>query len=136
MKENDRKEFSQITWQLMRFGLVNLSGAGIALGILNIFMFLWSNFAVANIVIFVIVVTWNFILHRRFTFSTNGPFIHQWFKYFFVSLGASALSWIISIGLYYSFSFFNKHFNYAALMGVGFTCIANFFYTRSYVFQR
>ena len=107
MKENSRKEFSQIAWQFVKFCLVSLPGAGIAFGILNIFMFLWGNLPVASVVVFVIVVTWNFILHRRFTFScTVDPVIHQWFKFVLACLGVAVLNWIISIGLYYSFLFF------------------------------
>lgn len=137
MKENSRKEFSQIAWQFVKFCLVSLPGTGLAFAILNILMFLWANFFAANIVTFVIVVTWNFVLHRRFTFGcTAGPVIHQWFKFVLACLGVAVLNWAISIGLYYNFPYFNKHFNYAVLMGVGFTCIANFLYSRSHVFQK
>jgi putative flippase GtrA len=137
MKENSQKEFSQITLQFIKFCLVSLPGAGIAFGVLNIFMFLWGNFPAANVVTFVIVVTWNFILHRRFTFGCSAaPITCQWVKYVLVCLQVTALNWIISISLYYSFPYFSKHFNITALIGTGSACIASFIYSRSHVFRK
>jgi len=137
VKENKRVEFSQIAWQFVKFCLVSLPGVGLAFGFLNIFMFLLNNFPAANAVTFLIVVTWNFILHRRFTFGcTTGSAIHQWFKYVLAYLGAAVLNLTISMSFYYSFDYFNRHFNYAAITGAGFACIAHFLHSRSHVFRK
>ncbi len=122
--------------QFMKFCFVSLPGMGIAFIILNILMAVWGNFALANGVTFIIVVTWNFLVHRKYTFgcsSTRG--ICQWFKYFLACLLATVLNWSISMGLYYNTIFFAEHFNCSALVGTGLASVATFIISRKCVFR-
>ncbi|MFX0210657.1 MAG: GtrA family protein [Candidatus Hodarchaeota archaeon] len=121
----------------MTFSIVGLSGMAVGLGILNLCMFLWHNFPLANIAAFIGAVTWNFLLNRRVTFkSTEKRFFRQWLEFVIACLGAAMLNWTVSLGLYYNLLFFSQHYNCAAIAGVAAGSIFNFFASRSYVFKR
>ncbi len=122
--------------QFTKFSLIGLSGMAVGLGALNLFMVIWRNFPMANVVAFFVAVTWNLLLNRRFTFApTNKSFSREWFEFVTAcSLGA-VLNWAISFSLYYTFSFFHEQFNYAAMIGVATAYLLNFTLSRLYVFR-
>lgn len=122
--------------QFVMFCLVGLSGVGAGLGVLNLCMAVYPCFPAANVAAFLVAATWNFLLNRRFTFGpTDKPFLRQWFQFLIASGGGAVLNWTVSMGLYYGLTFFRRHFNYAALLGITTACAANFLLSRSYVFR-
>ena len=131
---------SESLWELFRqlitFGGIGLSGVAVGLGTLNLCMILWRNFPVANMIAFLVAVTWNFFLNRRFTFKpVDKPLFRQWLEFAIACLGGTVVNWIVSMSLYYNVSFFNAHYNFAALAGVAAGCLFNFTSSRLYVFK-
>lgn len=125
------------TKQFIKFGLVGLSGIVVGLSIINLFMLLWHNFPLANIIAFFVAVTWNFILNRKFTFEkVEKPFPRQWGEFVISCLYGTIVNWMISMGLYYSLPFFYKHYNLAAIIGVSVGAFFNFMASKMYVFRK
>jgi putative flippase GtrA len=132
-----RSSSAQILRQFVKFGLVGLSGVGVGLGVLNICMWIWTCFPVANVVAFLVAVSWNFLLNRHFTFErVHKPIFRQWLEFIIACLGGAGVNWTVSMSLYYTISYFHQHYNYAALIGVGVSSLFNFMASRYYVFQK
>jgi len=127
----------KIVQQFIKFGLVGLSGVGVGLGVLNVCMWIWPCFPVANVIAFLIAVSWNFLLNRRFTFEpVNKSVFRQWLEFVIACLGGAGMNWAVSMTLYYTISYFHQHYNYAALIGVGISALFNFIVSRYYVFHK
>ena len=122
--------------QFASFALVGLSGVLVGLGVLNLCMLVAASFPLANGVAFLVAVTWNFWLNRRFTFDpTDKPLPQQWLRFVAVCAGGAVVNWAVSLGLYYGVAFFQQHYNCAALMGVAVASLFNFIAARSCVFN-
>ncbi len=122
--------------QFIFFGLIGASGIVVGLGILNLSMLIYQNFVIANLISFLVAVTWNFFLNRRFTFKSQDKSVfRQWCRFILACLTGAAANWAISMTLYYSLGHFYNHFNQAALIGVATGFIANFFLSKRFVFQ-
>jgi len=122
--------------QFLSFGIVGLTGVVVGLGTLNICMLIWHNFPLANVAAFLVAVTWNFFLNRRFTFTpTDKVVFRQWLEFITACLGGTLLNWIVSLTLYYSLVFFHYHYNFAAIIGIAVAALSNFTCSRLYVFK-
>ena len=122
--------------QFIKFALVGLTGLFVGLSALNIGMLIFHNFLTANIIAFLLAVTWNFLLNHRFTFGkTDKHIFRQWLEFTTACLAGAGVNWAISMTLYYSQDFFHSHYNLAALTGVAGGCMFNFISARYYVFN-
>lgn len=81
--------------ELLRFGLVGLSGLVVDLAVLHLYLALagdrpYSGQAIA----WCVAVTTNWALNRRFTFTGrgHGPMLRQWARFVTVNLGGAALN--------------------------------------------
>ena len=122
--------------RLVRFGGVGASGLVVGLTVLNLGMLISGRFMLANFAAFIVAVTWNFSLNRRFTFEPTGRWIgRQWAEFVLGSLGGAVVNWSISVSLYTSVDFFRDHYNAAALLGVAASAGGNFLWSRWVVFR-
>jgi len=122
--------------QLFRFGLVGLSGLAVGLASLNLVMWVVPQFLVANIAAFFFASSWNFVCHRAWTFApTHRDWWRQWAEFLAGSLNTSILNWAVSCSLYYSFFFFETHYNLAAIAGAIVAAGANFLWAKFIVFR-
>ena len=124
--------------QFMVFGMIGATGMAVGIGVVNLVMFQYKNFVLANIIAFFIAATWNFVLNRRFTFKIpqNTPFLPQWAMFLGSCVLGTICNWSISFSLYYTVSLFKEHYNFALIIGVAVGCVANFACAKYFVFKR
>ena len=123
--------------QFVIFGLVGLSGLGVALAIINVVMAWKGNFLLANFLAFFIAVTWNFFLNRRFTFKSHvrRGWIRQWAMFVVSCMLGTICNWAVSFSLYYGIELFYKHHNLAVICGVTVGYLCNFTCAKFAVFK-
>ncbi len=133
--------------QFVKFCLVGGSGMLIDLafvyGSMNM-LSLWTtiprnlHFKISRAVGFSFALTSNYLLNRKYTFTSAGKvnFCGQYMTYFAVSIMGLAANWLVSVLLYESSYFFQRHYLVASFMGIISGTLINFFGSKYIVFQK
>jgi dolichol-phosphate mannosyltransferase len=87
---------------------------------------------------FIFALSLNFILNRKITFpdAKHDRIINQYISFFAVCLLGMSVNWSISVFLYDVLPFFNKHYLFAAFIGIMGGFLLNFTGSRLYVFRK
>lgn len=78
-----------------------------------------APFRVARVVGFVVALTTNFLLNRKFTFGyrRGGGVMRQYFLFFAICTLGFLVNWIVSVSLFERTAFFHEHYLAAAFLG-------------------
>jgi dolichol-phosphate mannosyltransferase len=129
--------FATLT-EALTFGLVGASGTLVDLTMVYLSVDLLSlPFRAARVAGFMVAVTSNFFLNRRFTF-TNGArkgMLSQYGGFVAVSMAGFIVNWLVSVTLHESWQFFNTHYLAAAFAGVVCGMTINFIGSKFLVFN-
>ncbi|HNU91658.1 MAG TPA: GtrA family protein [Spirochaetota bacterium] len=106
--------------QFLTFSIIGTIGMVVDL----LFVFLAYDvagvpFRIARVVGFIVALTTNFALNRRFTFrdKNNGNLIRQYSLFFVICSIGFLINWVISVSLFEQTTFFHEHYLLAAFFG-------------------
>ncbi len=74
--------------RMVGYGVVGLTGIAVDLSIVEAGSLLGVHHLLAVVAAFVVAMTWNFILQRRFVYNAAGNIIRQYCRYFVVDVSA------------------------------------------------
>ncbi len=136
-------------WRLFRFKFRTLSefvvfsmigACGMVVDLTFVFIsydIMQIPFRSARAIGFVFALTSNFLLNRKFNFPKSGHgLIHQYIRFFAVSLAGFALNWTISVYLYDTKEFFHRYYLLAAFLGIVGGLAVNFLGSKFFVFRK
>ena len=125
--------------EMFRFGIVGLLGMVIDLSCVRIaFGSFDIPFRYSRIIGFVIALTFNFFLNKKFNFKKakqRNTYL-QYGEFLAVCLAGFSVNWLISVGLFERFAFFNTHYLVASFFGVLGGFVVNFCGSKFLVFRK
>jgi len=112
--------------------IINLFVVFITFDILNI------SYMVSIIIGFVVALTTNFFLNRRFTFANaeDGHIFKQYAAFSTTCIFGFCINWVISVSLFKTIPFFQKYYLLTTLIGILCGLIFNFFGSKFFVFRK
>lgn len=87
--------------RLLKFGCVGASGVVVDLGILALVLWLGASSGFAAMMAIWTAMSWNFLLNRRFTFSSSDqtPVVEQYGRFCFSCLLGATVNWSVRVAL-------------------------------------
>ena len=127
----------RIQSEFFLFSIIGGTGVVVDLSLVYIAKEILSmEFRLARTVGFVIALTSNFLLNRRFTFKNilMQNFVRQYILFFAVCLAGLLINWLVSVYLYENVDFFYNHYLIASLLGILGGTFNNFIGCKIFVF--
>ena len=125
--------------EFLLFSIIGGSGVVVDLSFVYIAKEVLSmEFRLARIMGFVIALTSNFFLNRRFAFKNSimQNIVRQYILFFIVCVAGLSVNWLISVYLYENVSFFHNHYLIASLAGILGGTFNNFIGCKMLVFKK
>lgn len=133
--------------EFIKFSIVGVSGIIVNLATLYVFKKILTiyisakydalPFKISLVIAFLISLTTNFLLNRKFTFiqGTERHIFKQYVEFFIFALFAFVVNWFFSVYLYESYEYFTSNYMLAALLGILLGMMVNFFGSKFVVFR-
>jgi dolichol-phosphate mannosyltransferase len=111
--------------------IIDLTSVHISYGILAV------PFRISRVIGFMLAVTSNFLLNRKFTFThaQAGDVRSQYIKFLITAVVAFVVNWFISVYLFENFELFNRLYLLAAFVGIIGGLVINFVGSKFIVFK-
>ncbi|MCP4177983.1 MAG: glycosyltransferase family 2 protein [bacterium] len=125
--------------ELIKFGIIGCTGIVVNLFFVFIAFDLISlPYELALVVGFIIALSTNFLLNRRFTFkhAHRGDFFKQYAGFFITCLIGFAINWLISVYLFEHIQFFRHYYLFTTFLGIICGMVFNFLGSKFFVFKK
>lgn len=125
--------------QMAEFALIGSVGMVFDLSMVHLcYQYLHIPYKLARVAGFLFAATVNFILNRIITFpdAVHRKAFRQYVAFLIVCLIGMSVNWCISVYLFSTVHFFNKHYLLAAFLGIVGGFFINFWGSKAYVFNK
>ena len=125
--------------EFIKFGIVGGTGAIVNLATVIItFDLLEIPYMISLIIAFIIALTSNFLLNRKFTFvdANEGNFFKQYIAFSTTCIFGFCVNWGVSVSLFKTIPFFHKYYLLTTLIGIICGLVFNFIGSKFFVFRK
>jgi len=125
--------------ELVKFSIIGGIGTIVNLFVVFItFDLLDISYMISLIIGFIIALTVNFVLNRKFTFANakEGHLLKQYTAFSTTCIFGFIVNWVVSVSLFKSIPFFKKYYLLTTLIGIVCGLIFNFVGSKFFVFRK